>query len=328
MNSDLLLPLLIAFLGIAASAIASGTETGIYVLNRVRLAVRAGRGEKRALRLRAEVRRPESLLSTLLLSNNIANYAGSLGVAAILNQQDLGPFTVVVLNTLLVVPLLFIFGETLPKDLFRTRADSWVYVMAMPLKIARWLFTMIGLVPLLDVIARFGAKLLGGSSGLELGPRSRMAMLLRESVLAGGLTSDQVSLADRVLAMEHLTVATEMTRWSGVVKIKASDGSAGLAAAPGRTQRSRLPVVDGRGQVQGMVNVLDTLLDPDAKLEDILKPVPRFPANTRVLDALEQLRRDREPMAIVVSADGGGSPIGLVTLKDLVEPMTGDLAAW
>ena len=94
------------------------------------------------------------------------------------------------------------------------------------------------------------------------------------------------------------------------------------------TQRSRLPVVDERGQVQGMVNVLDTLLDPEAKLEDLLKPVPRFPADMRVLDALEQLRRDREPMAIVVPPDGGGTPIGLVALKDLVEPMTGDLAAW
>ena len=73
---------IIAFIGLAASAIASGTETGIYVLNRVRLAVRAGHGNPRAVRLQKEIRKPERMLATLLMANNMANYAGSLGVAA------------------------------------------------------------------------------------------------------------------------------------------------------------------------------------------------------------------------------------------------------
>ena len=319
---------IIAFFGLAASAVASGTETGIYVLNRVRLAVRAGRGNPRAVRLQKEIHKPERLLATLLLSNNIANYAGSLGVAAILSSFQLDPVSVVVLNTLLVVPLLFVFGETLPKDLFRTRADSWVYRMATPLIWVRWLFTVVGLVPLLVVVGRLAARLFGGASGLDLGPRARMTQLLRESVQSGGLTSDQVSLADRILSMEHLTVATEMTRWAGVVRVKASDGRRGLDAAAGRTRRSRLPVVGADGRVIGTISVLQTLLHPEGTVEELLRPIPEISGDTPVLEALEQLRHDREPMAIVVRADGSGLPAGLVTLKDLVEPLTGDLAAW
>ncbi|MCH2161584.1 MAG: CNNM domain-containing protein, partial [Phycisphaerales bacterium] len=288
----------------------------------------AGRGDARAVRLQKEVQKPRRLLATLLLANNIANYAGSLGIAAILNTFWSDPVIVVVLNTLLVVPLLFVFGETLPKDLFRTRADTWAYRMAGPLVWVRWLFTAVGLVPFLVLVGRVGAWAFGGSSGLDLGPRARMTQLLRESVQSGGLTSDQVSLADRILSMEHMTVSTEMTRWAGVVSVKGEDGRKGLDAAAGRTRRSRLPVVGSDGKVQGTISVMQTLLHPNGTVEELLQPVPELPGDTPVLEALEQLRRDGEPMAIVVRSDGSGLPAGLVTLKDLVEPLTGDLAAW
>lgn len=324
----ILIPIGIAILGVAGSAIASGVETGFYVLNRVRLAVRAGRGEARAVRLKSELEHPERLLSTLLLVNNIANYAGSLGVAAILSAMELGPIGVVILNTVLVVPLLFIFGETLPKDLFRTHADSWVYRLAAPLVWTRMLLTVCGLVPLLAGVGRIAARSFGVSSGIDSAPRSRMAQLLRESVGPGGLSSDQASLADRALAMDRLTVANEMTPWRGVVTVQANDGKAGVDAAPRRTERSRLPVTNEKGQVMGTIEVLKSLLHPEATLEELLEPVPQITAETRVLEALEHLRDERKPMAIVIGGGGDSRPVGIVTLKDLVEPLMGDLLAW
>ena len=324
----ILIPIGVAILGVLGSAIASGFETGLYVLNRVRLAVRAGRGDPSAARLKAELEHPERLLSTLLLVNNIANYAGSLGVAAILSAFGLGTIGVVILNTVLVVPILFIFGETLPKDLFRTHADSWVYRLATPLVWTRWALTICGLVPLLAGVGRLAARAFGVSSGIESEPRLRMAQLLRESVGSGGLSSDQASLADRALAMDRLTVANEMTPWRGVVRVQARDGQSGVAAAPRRTQRSRLPVTDDNGQVLGTIEVLKALLSPEASLEELLEPVPQITADTRVLAALEHLRNERKPMAIVVGGEGDSRPVGIVTLKDLVEPLVGDLLAW
>ena len=329
MSAMILIPIVITVIGVAGSAIASGYETGVYVLNRVRLAVRAGRGEARAVRLKQELEHPERLLSTLLVVNNIANYAGSLGVAAILSSATgLGTVGVVILNTILVVPLLFIFGETLPKDLFRIHADVWAYRLATPLLWTRRILTVCGLVPLMASVGQMAAWVLGASSGLESGPRSRMAQLLRESVGSGGLSSEQASLADRALAMDRLTVANEMTPWRGVVTINARDGKEGVQAAPRRTERSRLPVTVEGGGVIGTVEVLKALLHPEASIEELLEPVPQIPADTRVLQALEELRLQRKPMAIIVGEGADPRPLGIVTLKDLVEPLMGDLQAW
>jgi len=73
---------------------------------------------------------------------------------------------------------------------------------------------------------------------------------------------------------------------------------------------------------------MQTLLRPEAKIEDLIQSVPMIPGDTPVLEALEMLRSERKPMAIVLGSDTSGVPVGLVTLKDLVEPLTGDLIAW
>ena len=328
MSDSILIALLVAGIGIFASALASGLETGIYVLNRVRLAVRAGQGDANAHRLRDELKNPARTLSTLLVVNNIANYAGSLGIAAILSMYFADPLWVVILNTLIVVPILFVFAETLPKDIFRTRADTLVYMMSGGLLWVRRLFTVCGLVPLVAGVGNLAARVVGGQHGLDLGPRARVAKLLRESVGSGGLTSHQASLTERVLAMDRLTVSSEMTPWRGVVCLSTSDGHSGLAVAAQRTRRSRLPVVDLQGKVVGTIETMQTLLRPEAEIEDLIQSVPMIPGDTPVLEALEMLRSERKPMAIILSSDTSGKPIGLVTLKDLVEPLTGDLIAW
>ena len=328
MSDSILIASLIAGLGILASALASGLETGIYVLNRVRLAVRVGQGDRNARRLRDELKDPSRTLSTLLVVNNIANYAGSLGIAAILTLYFTDPLWVVILNTLIVVPILFIFAETLPKDIFRTRADTLVYMMSGGLLLVRRVFTVCGLVPLVAGVGNLAARIVGGQRGLDLGPRARVAKLLRESVGSGGLTSHQASLTERVLAMDRLTVSSEMTPWRGVVSLSTSDGQSGLAVAARRTRRSRLPVVDLRGEVVGTIETMQTLLRPEAKIEDLIQSVPMISGDTPVLEALEMLRSERKPMAIVLGSDTSGVPVGLVTLKDLVEPLTGDLIAW
>ena len=56
--------------------------------------------------------------------------------------------------------------------------------------------------------------------------------------------------------------------------------------------------------------------------------MPRIPSDTRVLEALEQLRTERKPMAVVMGTGANPAPVGIVTLKDLVEPLMGDLQAW
>jgi CBS domain containing-hemolysin-like protein len=89
---------------------------------------------------------------------------------------------------------------------------------------------------------------------------------------------------------------------------------------------TRLPVVDGRGFVVGVLPVLGALLSPQSSTVELLK-VPIFISeDTPVRDALHDLRKSGVSMAIVTAKNK--KPIGIVTLKDLVEPIVGELAAW
>jgi CBS domain containing-hemolysin-like protein len=315
----------IAATGVVASALCSGLETGLYVVNRVRLAVCAGRGERRAVRLEQELERPDRLLATLLIANNAANYAGSLGVAALIETLVTPVWAIVVLNTLVVVPILFVFGETVPKDLFRTRADQWMPRFAATLTSARRLFTLIGLVTVFAGLSRLVRWLVGVKEEDARSPRARVTRFIRESHASGSLSEAQLDLADRAMAMRRRTVSGEMTPWRQVATVTSEERSIDGRALARRTLRSRLPVVEA-GRVIGLVEVQDLLLNGGDITAAIQTEVPRFEPATPAYTALESLRRQRRPVGIV--EDASGRPIGMVTLKDLVEPLLGDLRAW
>ena len=321
----ILLAIIVAIVGVVLSAICSGVETGLYVVNRVRLAVRAGRGDASAIRLEAEIERPERLLSTLLILNNAANYAGNLGVAMFLSVWSLSTGSVIVLNTLLVVPLLFVFAETVPKDLFRIHADRWLSKFSLPMSYSRKVLTCIGVVPLLSLVSVVVARIFGTRDGDAATPRARMTRLIRESAETGSLSAAQLDLADRALSMRTLSVASEMIPWRQVVSIPIRRLGDDVRAIARSTMRSRLPVVED-GRVVGVVGVQDLLLGRRSGSDAIDRGVARLRPDTSVFTALETLRRERCPVGIVEDSDG--RPLGLVTLKDLVEPLLGELRAW
>ena len=323
---SILIPILVAALGVVGSAIFSGVETGLYVVNRVRLAVLAGKGDRRASRLEAELERPERLLGTLLIANNAANYAGSLGVVAIINTMDFPEWGVVALNTIVVVPILFVLGETIPKDLFRTHADQWTLRFIGPLVLGRRVLTVIGVIPLLSLVDRAVQRLVGGQQGYAASPRGRVARFIRESAASGSLSEAQLDLADRALSMRRLTVMSEMTPWRQVVFLKRKDVIDDPRMIARRTMRSRLPVVSEEGRVVGLVGIQDLLLRKEGEAAPIESSMPRYSPETPVSTALETLRESRRPMGVVEDRDG--RPLGVVTLKDLVEPLLGDLRAW
>ena len=116
-----------------------------------------------------------------------------------------------------------------------------------------------------------------------------------------------------------------MTPWRQVATVSLDESVVDGRAVARRTLRSRLPVVD-RGRVVGLVEVQELLLNGGELAAATARSVPRFVPTTPAFAALESLRRQRRPMGIV--EDASGRPLGVVTLKDLVEPLLGDLRAW
>lgn len=316
----------LAGLGVFASAVFSGMETGLYTLNRVRLTVRAARGQRPALRLRRELDRQSRTLSTLLIGTNAASYVLSYAIARLLHGFAFDGWPLIFIEALAVTPVLFVFAETLPKDLFRTHADNWMYTLSPVLVAAKWVFRLVGLLPVVQLVAMLVARMLGAGSPDAVTARQRISHLIKEGVGTGVLTESQTALADRALAMRSRTIETEMIPWNRVATVHRDAQRPQRETLIRQRNFTRMPVVDDTGKPVGILSSLDALLEPDRPTAELMIDPLTFKARTPVRDALRSMRESRRKMAVVVAENG--RPRGLVTLKDLVEPVTGELGAW
>jgi len=317
----------IMLLGFTGSALFSGMETGCYCLNRVRLHVRATHGDRPATSLENMVGNPTTLLSTLLIGNNITNYMGTAGLAVILNASGLSDGQQMLANTLIVTPILFVVGETLPKDLFSAHADALMYRLAIVLKAAMVFFTVTLLVPIVWLFSTAVMWCMGQrGAGAVFHPRRRVGDLVKEGLGFGLLSDAQSQMVERVLSTAGTPVAEQMTPWRKVLRLKVGDGLDAVRAHATRSAVSRLPVVDQGGAVVGVVNVLDALAAGTAGVggvESAMRDALTISPQTPLRHALAAMRQAGQDLAVVV--DRAGRPLGVASPRDLLEPITGRL---
>ncbi len=314
----------LALLGILGSALCSGMETGLYAVNRAALALRARHARERIARLlEREASSTDRPLATLLIANNAFNYFGALGVTAILEAQGLAPAGLIILNALIITPILLVFAESLPKELFRRHAMGLLLVTGPALTAMRWLFTIAGVLPLVLVIARAAGRGTGLPLEPEPGVRQRIAEMLKQDDRV--LTTDQGELIDRAMEFRRATVGQEMTAWSEVVTVGRDWTRDKVVRFIADHPHRRYPVVDHAGAVVGTLDSMRLLLSAEQSIGILIEPVPRSRPGARVRESLELLRDNESRMVIVETK---GKPLGIATPKDLVEPLTGELLAW
>jgi putative hemolysin len=316
----------IALAAIGTAGLFAGLETGMYTMSLVRLSVRASRGDKSAAKLERENARPRRLLSTLLVANAIAGWLASFGVSQILDGLGYGPLEVVLLDLVILIPLVFVFGEMLPKDLFRVHADRWMPRFAGFLHAARLVLCSTGLVPVVVGLGAIATRLFGGRSVERTELRARVAAMLAEGAGSEGLSETQLGFADRVFTMREVTVGQEMRPWRFVASVPEGCPGDQRARSFLQSSASRLPVVAADGRVLGTVAAVDHLAAPEAPNVAIMQPVLHLVSRMSALEAIQAMRRERVQLAIV--ADRPDRPLGIVSMKDLVEPLVGDLVAW
>jgi len=316
-------------IGLIGSALYSGLETGVYRINRVRLQILAHQTQRSAHILHRLIHRPSTLLSTLLIGNNIANYLGTASLAVILGHWGLNDWQVIVVNVLAITPLLLIFGETLPKDLFSAHTDRLTYRFASFLDMSRKVFFFCGLLPITEAFSRLASRLLRVPlHDMSFHPRRQVELLVKEGVGRGLLSDEQSAIVERVLELSTHSVCDEMTPWERVTKVNADDPPSVMWDLADRTSHTRFPLVDSAGVVLGVVNVYDALVHDQATcppLHELMSKPLSLDAQAPLRSALTTLQTTHTPLAIVTRQN---KPVGVVTIKDLVEPITGELASW
>lgn len=333
----------VAIFSLIFAGIFSGNEIGIYSLSKVRLRLRTAKNDPNALLLSQWMQKPTYALEGLLILQNIAGFAFSAAVTEILSEYHLSEMAQGLFSILIVTPLVLVFADIMPKDLFHSHADRWTYRVVPMLKILFRVITIIPLLPLVNYLSRISVRLVGSkktADELPKGPRTEMLALFQESVASGILTGTQQDLVQRALRLARISIKEAMIPWNRVVGVPANISSEGFRALVRRYNVSRLPVL-GRStyEVLGIVDVLDVLtaLATPAtsggsgaagtfKLTQHLHPPMTLIGEQTVRSAITLMQKARETLAVVV--DRQGRAVGLVTMKDLVEELVGDLENW
>jgi putative hemolysin len=331
----MIIALILTLVTIILSGVFSGMETGIYRLSRLRLRLGEEKRDLRYILLGRAMRNGSALLLTLLVSNNLANYLATSSVTFLF--LTVAPdHTAELLATSLTAPLLFVFGESLPKNIFLYRADIVMPYLGPFLYVVHKALTWSGIVPLLGLISRLFARLIGA----PLPPRQVAASsqihhvrtILRDTQEEGLLSHLQTEMLDRVVNIPTLRLSAVMIPMSRVQAIPIQTDRAALLEELKKHAFSRLLVWrDQPSDIVGFVNVYDALAGEESfrSVESILTPVRSLDAETLVTDAIEVLRREQVKMILVTRRRGlKETPVGVVTMKDLVEELMGELAEW
>ncbi len=324
---DLSLLILALLVCLVASFVFSGSETGIYTLSRIRVDMEADQGHRPARMVRMLLRDESALLITILIGNNLAielaSHVGDSLLGSLPGAGGLDPAWRALLLTLALTPPLFLLGEALPKELYRRRAHSMVYPTVPLILTARWL-----LWPIERVLRLLTATLerlfaLGSNRVTLGGRRERLAAMLAEGRRHGVLNERAEALASNALQLRTLPVSHAMVPWDEVQYVSRAQSNEDLYRVVCESRFTRLPVVDEHGHLEGYIHQLEVLsAGPDSPVLSHLRRVSAMPVDTPVDRAILHLRGGGRRGAAVGSAH---EPVGWVTLKDLVEEISGEV---
>jgi len=319
----------LALLSLVATAVYSGAEIGIFSLSRVRLRLRLHHQDPAALQLQRWLKQPTDALQGLLILQNLWSFLFTASITAILSARGLGELAQAIVSTAIITPIILVFTEVLPKDLFNSYADRWIYGLAPLLKWSLRFLNWILLLPLVRLLSSLSTRVLTGGREKTpvLPPRAEFLRLFQESAV-GGMTATQQDLVQRAMRMARVTIREVMIPWNRVIGVPRTISSGGFRALIKHYNVSRLPVL-GRSthEVLGVVSAIDVLADRGTfdLARHLHSPMTLIPEQS-VRSAITLMQRARQSIALVL--DHQGRAIGLVTMKDLIEELVGDLENW
>jgi putative hemolysin len=307
-----------------ASGFFSGSETALIGISRERVHLLADT-DPRGRRLEQLVSDPARMLSTLLVANNTVNVL-SASVATILFVSLIGETWGPWVATGVMTAVLLIFGEITPKTIaarhpetFSLRVAPVIWNLSIVLAPVARFFSAItrGLLKLLRI------NVDGDADGVTEDDIRALAALGQRG---GQIEEAEREIIDALFHLADTSVRDVMTPRLDIVTVPTPVTAENLRQAVTETGHSRFPVTaDGLDDLQGIVHVKDLLRENDNgdDVAPLLKSPNYVPETMSVLDTLEEMRSNRYGMAVVVDEHGGVE--GIVTIKDLVAELVGEL---
>ncbi len=325
--------MLIAFgiiVALILSALFSGSEIAFVSANKLKIELKKKKGSYRGVILSNWYDKPADFLSTMLVGNNTALVIFTILMAIPLDailENSLGlaadGLSLVLIKTIVVTIVVLLFGEFLPKTLFRLYADELLYILAFPLRVLQFLFFAPAWVmtKTSDALLRLFFKQPIKAAEADF-TRLDLENFVNESRSESEEEFDK-ELFGKALNLKDVRVRESMVPRPEIESIDVSASVEELAVLFQSTKLSRILVIDEEiDKVRGYVHH-QQLFDNPGTIDELILDIPFVPEAMRVTDLMNKLIKENISIACVVDEFGGVS--GIITLEDILEEIFGEI---
>jgi CBS domain containing-hemolysin-like protein len=300
----------------------SATELAVTMASRVRLRTRAADGQRLAQAAVRLLRRRERAIALCLVGNTVVNVALAVaGREVLVRLVPMGEAFVDALAAAVVVLLLLVFGEILPKAVAQNYPNRILMANVLPLLGLRLLlapayFLAMGVA---DLVKRAAGSRRGV---LEFVSREEIKQFVARSEQRGHVDADERRLVERIVEFWKLDPQNFVRPLHAVPRVTLA-ATAGEAKELMRAARvTRLPVTDPEGRdVVGVLSAAGLLdADNDGALSRRLARPVRAEPGVGLDRLLSELQKSPSQMAIVAGPDGAG----IILLDDLLHALLGE----
>jgi Mg2+/Co2+ transporter CorB len=312
---------------VVVSAYFSGSETGMMTLNRYRLRHMAKQGNRAAKRVEKLLRKPDRLISLVLIGNNLVNILAS-ALATIVGIRLYGNAGVAIATGVLTFVVL-VFAEVLPKTIAALYPEKVAYPSSLLLGPLQ--FLMMPLVWLLNTITRLLMRMVGIkvdniiSTALS---KDELRTIVHESRSQMSRRNQDMLLS--VLDLEKVNVDDIMVPRNEIVGININDDWKSIVRQLTHSPHGRIVLYrDSLDDAIGMLRVREAYRLMTEKKEFTKEVMLRsadeiyfVPEGTPLSVQLVKFQRNKKKVGLVV--DEYGDIQGLVTVEDILEEIVGD----
>ena len=333
-NLYILSIILVACIGLVAFF--SSVEASLISVNKFRIRYLAEQGNRSALAINRVLDQHEKFFATILLTENaFIIFASSMGTAMafkLLENWGLdNQGSWLLIAPLLMTVIIVIFGEITPKTLAAASSERWSLIVARPISVIMYFETFV--IYFFTLLPRLIFRVMGRNQSLWSPSitEGELRMMIDISRAEGSVDEGEAAMLEKVFHFGDRQVREIMTPRPEIFWIERDSTLESFFSTYSEHAHTRFPVYEGTTEnVLGVLSVKDVMLaigdgqlQPNESVTNLLRPALFVPETKTVSSTFGEMQQGA--YGLVLTVDEFGGIAGLVTLKQLLEVIVGQV---
>ena len=320
--------LIVMLICLGFSAFFSGTETAFTSFNRTKMKNLASEGNRRAALALDLAENYDKMLTTLLVGNNVVNILLS-SMATVYFMKLLMTTSIAdhyaTISTAVITIVVLIFGEISPKSLAKDHAEGYAMSVASFINFLMFILTPV------NFLFSLWKKLLSlvfKTKNIDTVTEGEVLTLVDEAHEDGSIDEYGKEIIENIFDFDDISAGEISTHRTDLTVLLSEDPIEEWDKIIVGSRFSRYPICGE--SIDDIIGVLDARaylrLEDKTKenvMESAVNPAYLVPENVKADVLFQNMRKNKEAIAIVLDEYGG--VCGIVTMTDLVECLIGDI---